>query len=219
MSTPESKPCTRCGETKPLSEFYKDRGKPVAQCKDCKKATIYAKREADPEALRAYQRQWHADNREKRQEQAKAHRNRNLEAIRKADRERWARDRDKRAQQKRESYLRHRERHRVERAWANNPKVKAAAEKWREANRAKVLEYARTARYKRRALMAELYVEDVPLDDILLRDVGICGICTQPVMESTVELDHIIPLAAGGAHERTNIQLAHRSCNRQKWIN
>jgi 5-methylcytosine-specific restriction endonuclease McrA len=217
VPTPEYKTCSRCGETKPLSEYYKDRGKPVAQCKDCKKATIYATRNADREAHRAYQRQWHAENSDARNAKVRERRERDGDYLRTKDRARWARDREKRSEQRREWYIANREHVRERQAWANNPGVKASHLKYREANRDKILEQARTARYKRRALMTELYVEDVPLDDVLLRDLGICGICDNPILESTVELDHIIPLAAGGRHERTNIQLAHRSCNRRKF--
>jgi hypothetical protein len=31
----DTKSCTGCGETKPLGEFYKDRGRPTPQCKEC----------------------------------------------------------------------------------------------------------------------------------------------------------------------------------------
>jgi 5-methylcytosine-specific restriction endonuclease McrA len=179
------------------------------------KAKTY--RELNGDVIRAAEREAYAANLEARRSKAKRHRERNLEAIRAMDRARWARDRTKRSQQKRDHYQRNKERLKAERSWAVNPRAKSYQLKYREANRDKILEQARAARYKRRALMAELYVEDVPLDDVLLRDLGICGICAKPILESTVELDHIIPLAAGGAHERTNIQLAHRSCNRQKF--
>jgi 5-methylcytosine-specific restriction endonuclease McrA len=33
---------------------------------------------------------------------------------------------------------------------------------------------------------------------------------------SDVDVDHKIPFCYGGGHERTNLQLAHASCNRSR---
>lgn len=58
---------------------------------------------------------------------------------------------------------------------------------------------------------------------IILATQSICGICGKPVdktlkyphpMSPTV--DHIIPCNRGGSDDLENLQLAHRSCNRQK---
>lgn len=69
---------------------------------------------------------------------------------------------------------------------------------------------------RRRSRLLDAFIEDVPFDLILRRDLGVCGICRQPIMETTIELDHVFPLVAGGTHEPNNVQLAHRSCNRRK---
>lgn len=53
---PLSKTCTRCGETKPISGFYKGCGGSDGyfnQCKECKKAYERERRLADPERDRA----------------------------------------------------------------------------------------------------------------------------------------------------------------------
>lgn len=52
---------------------------------------------------------------------------------------------------------------------------------------------------------------------VLNRDKGICqigypGLCT---IRAT-EVDHIVPTAAGGGHELSNLQAACTACNRQK---
>lgn len=55
------------------------------------------------------------------------------------------------------------------------------------------------------------------------RDGWRCKICGKQVNKrakvphpSAPTLDHIVPLAAGGRHEPTNVQLAHFRCNRIK---
>ena len=51
-----------------------------------------------------------------------------------------------------------------------------------------------------------------------------CHICEQPIdyaLKSpdpmSFEVDHIVPLARGGADELANKAAAHRVCNRAKW--
>ena len=45
---------------------------------------------------------------------------------------------------------------------------------------------------------------------------GLCGLCEKPMEPDAYEVDHKIPFAYGGGHERTNLQLAHPECNRWK---
>lgn len=47
------------------------------------------------------------------------------------------------------------------------------------------------------------------------RDEGVCGICAQPI-EGGFDVDHIIPLVAGGEHSYANTRIAHPTCNRAK---
>lgn len=65
-------------------------------------------------------------------------------------------------------------------------------------------------------------IETVAPGDIERRDRGLCGLCGERVDPFTADhmmlgcLDHVIPLAVGGTHERANLQLAHRRCNASK---
>ena len=45
---------------------------------------------------------------------------------------------------------------------------------------------------------------------------GLCGLCETSMEPDAYEVDHKIPFAYGGGHERTNLQLAHPECNRRK---
>ena len=67
-----------------------------------------------------------------------------------------------------------------------------------------------------RARKRGAFVEIVDFDAILIRDAGRCGICFAPVPPLELHFDHIIPLARGGAHLASNIQVAHRRCNVKK---
>lgn len=77
--------------------------------------------------------------------------------------------------------------------------------------------------HRRRARMAGTGYERIARPSIYKRDGWICGICKGPVDPSlkapdpmSASLDHIVPLAKGGAHSRSNVQCAHWICNSRK---
>jgi endogenous inhibitor of DNA gyrase (YacG/DUF329 family) len=76
---------------------------------------------------------------------------------------------------------------------------------------------------RRRAIKRGATIEYFKTNEIYERDGWICGICGKPVKRGTQcphplspTLDHIVPLAAGGTHERKNVQCAHFICNSTK---
>lgn len=65
--------------------------------------------------------------------------------------------------------------------------------------------------------------ERIVAAEIFDRDAWTCGICTEPVDPAlryphpmSVSLDHVVPLAKGGAHTMANVQCSHLHCNRIK---
>lgn len=59
------------------------------------------------------------------------------------------------------------------------------------------------------------------IDAIYRRDRGRCALCGRHVDRTRTDkwgpsIDHIRPLARGGAHAPENVQLAHKVCNSQK---
>jgi 5-methylcytosine-specific restriction endonuclease McrA len=69
---------------------------------------------------------------------------------------------------------------------------------------------------RRRARLLAAFVAPVDPDAIWGRHGGTCQICGKPVKRSEATNDHIVPLARGGTHEPSNVQLAHGSCNSRK---
>ena len=64
---------------------------------------------------------------------------------------------------------------------------------------------------RRKSFLREL------VDQLYREQNGRCGICGEPLGQHfKSEVDHIIPLAYAGGHERGNIQLAHTKRNREK---
>lgn len=82
---------------------------------------------------------------------------------------------------------------------------------------------ARNAEARRRARKRDAFVENVVRSYIFERDGYCCQICGKKLAMTKVAphpkaptLDHIVPLAQGGTHERSNVQAAHFICNALK---
>lgn len=70
----------------------------------------------------------------------------------------------------------------------------------------------------RRAKTRGVAVERVDRSIVFKRDGGICGICNLPANPESWHLDHVIPLARGGAHSYANTQVTHPVCNLRKGV-
>lgn len=56
----------------------------------------------------------------------------------------------------------------------------------------------------------------VDREAIFERDGRLCGICGEQVERQEATLDHIVPISLGGAHEPSNVRLAHSLCNSRR---
>ena len=110
--------------------------------------------------------------------------------------------------------------------YESDPKVVAAkAERDRRRNAEKPMRQRYPAQFaakdaRRRMRVAEATVEEFDPKDVFDRDGWVCGICGDPVDPElkypdplSKSLDHIVPIAWGGAHSSENAQLAHLRCN------
>lgn len=93
---------------------------------------------------------------------------------------------------------------------------------WRINNLDKTRQYSRQNRIKRRLLLENVKSENYTLEQIFIRDKGMCGLCFDTVLMNAEKLkhrpsiDHIIPLSVGGDDTLKNVQLAHFGCNSRK---
>jgi 5-methylcytosine-specific restriction endonuclease McrA len=90
-------------------------------------------------------------------------------------------------------------------------KAKLVHERWRKTDkgRAATNEYARSRRAQvREKIPVEFY------DELNAKQKGKCAVCRDTLAARHV--DHIIPLARGGFHERSNLQLLCQPCNSRK---
>jgi 5-methylcytosine-specific restriction endonuclease McrA len=68
----------------------------------------------------------------------------------------------------------------------------------------------------RRARERTAFVEHVSHSELYVEQVGRCHICGTRRYLSQMELDHVIPIARGGLHQKDNCKMACVSCNRSK---
>ena len=129
------------------------------------------------------------------------------------------------------------------RAWAaaNRERLRAKHKEWRDANRDRLRarsqawskanpekraaaamrryyadpDQAKAAGHRRRARIrgVERTLTRTDVAEIRKLQGGRCAICAK---KKTLTLDHIVPIARGGAHTRKNAQLLCRSCNASK---
>lgn len=159
---------------------------------------------ADPAKVLASQKQAREANPDINRQRCRAYRAANGDAVRAAQRERHHAN-----------------------AAANN----AVSRAYYEANKKRLLqmmavtgkryriarpEVHREAEARRRAQKRYTEVEKIDFVEVIRSAGGKCGICGEPLDLFGTEIDHIIPLARGGAHVRSNVQAAHASCNRAK---
>lgn len=230
------KTCSKCGgEPKPPTEFSKDASKHDGlrpNCKACDKATKAAWYSANREQAKAnnvdwdaenrgrnaaYTAKWRAANPEKAAALATKWRSENPEKARAAAAKWYAANRDKSMAVKVKWYA------------ANHERALATAAKWRAANPGKGRERAaksaalnpagrRIVQQNRRARKcANGGKLTKGLSDKLFklqRGKCSCG-CKQPLGDD-YHLDHIMPLALGGANTDDNMQLLRAKCNLQK---
>jgi 5-methylcytosine-specific restriction endonuclease McrA len=158
---------------------------------------------ADAERRKACAKRWREANKEKKARWQRAWALRNPDKV-KAKAKRWYdRHAEKRRSVARAYYAKNREIYLTRtRKWMRDNKVQ-----WREIN----LLAKRNQRARKRRAKGQLSIADFRA--IIVRQKGRCVECGK---KTKLTLDHIVPLARGGAHDRLNIQGLCMACNQSK---
>jgi 5-methylcytosine-specific restriction endonuclease McrA len=91
--------------------------------------------------------------------------------------------------------------------------LNAANAKWAKANPDKRAEIQN----RRRARKYLVAADRVDYSEVIKMSCGLCGICDSAFTQNDrTHFDHIIPLALGGSHVQSNLQLTHARCNLRK---
>lgn len=192
-------------------------------CRDKNKARCKQYRQSHLAERKGKDRLYHLANKEKRVAYARKYRKDNPEKCAEYDK-------DKDPEKKRIYNKKYREENKEKlrvssqlkhiRNYAQNRlEINARNKAWFQNNREKSCD--KTARY--RAKKNLVFVEKVSRLEILERDGYICQICGGGVLPFVdvyhplyPNIDHIVPIARGGAHAASNLQTTHRGCNTSK---
>lgn len=102
-----------------------------------------------------------------------------------------------------------------EAGYRQTPHYQARMETYRKSERGRAV-YRRGQSKRRASMRGAKIVEDIPtVNELLDLQGGKCANCSL-IPPGAVHVDHIMPLALGGAHERANLQALCRTCNQRK---
>lgn len=116
MQGESTKRCTKCGEEKPLTDYYEYNGSRWGRCKACVLAHQKARRAAHPEVHRTSGRRWYEQNRERKLAENRAWRVAHPEKIREYTRASAQRHPETRRARQKRNYAAHPERYRAMKA-------------------------------------------------------------------------------------------------------
>lgn len=158
-------------------------------------------------ANKAQEARYRSENCEKRSEYCRKYRAKNRDRLNESMR-RWHADN------------REHERKYARQRYRSNPEVREKLAEYKRRNADKYVAYQSVRRAREKAQN----VEAVDLRTLVRRKGFFCGICGRiafPQIENRyhplrMQIDHIIPLSAGGENSYANCQPAHQSCNMQK---
>jgi hypothetical protein len=209
--------CSKCHETKPVTEFHRNRSMRSgyhSSCKACKHAY-----DSTPEARARHaliRKRWYEEHRARSIQQAiewsKAHPEARQTIAKRSYHKRRA---------ARKAYHARRYQQQKERLQFLNRRHKASRhayylEQARIYRRAHLAMYAAHAALRRARKLQAPVVEKIDRAAIIARDRSICHICGRHVSPAEMSLDHLIPLALGGEHSARNLSVAHILCNKKR---
>jgi len=214
MTSPQ-KTCTKCGETKPATEFSRDKSARDGlqnKCKACNAAYREANRTRSNEYFRAH----YAANKERVGKRNRARYAANKEQM-KAYRET---NKERRKQQRRAYRETHKQQETEQQRIYRESNKEQTARTWRIwyiANRERVIARAHVGRHIRRGRIRNAEgthtVADIKAQ--YGRQKGKCYWCGKK-LSKPYHLDHVVPLSRGGSNSPENIVISCPPCNLSK---
>jgi 5-methylcytosine-specific restriction endonuclease McrA len=94
--------------------------------------------------------------------------------------------------------------------------IRERLREWRAANPEASRLLNIEAAHVRRCRKAGVRIERFNRDSIFVRDKGLCAYCGLGVDPQCWHLDHVIPIARGGGHTKSNVVASCPTCNMKK---
>ena len=200
MNNPNTKTCTKCGETKDKSDFRKNSASEDGLRPDCKKCSYISNKkwaEANKEKAAQSKKTWAAQNKDKVYTSHRKYYEANFDKI-KLTAKQWKLDNKEKVSLSSSKYFQE-----------NKQAIYEYQSLWRKTNKNKLADYFNNRRAK--------FLENgsFEISEKFLRKLynSPCVACGS---RDRIEQDHIIPLARGGMHSEGNLQPLCRSCNASK---
>lgn len=195
--------CVQCGEYKPVTEFYREKGranKPRTKCKAC---TL------------AYQREYRATHREEKATRDRLYAETHREAVA-ARKHAWYKANYETliAQQREYREANHEASDAYQREYreANREKRRAYSRSWSKANPEKRRAQSHSRRAREKGAGGSF--TDADIEAIRKAQGNRCYLCGKTLKK--YHIDHFIPLAKGGTNNPGNLRLACPKCNTSK---
>ena len=200
--------CTVCKESKPLTEFYRDKTKKLGRrgiCKKCHAIKDKKRYELNRERKLKQRKQYYYEHKEQIFKQSKIYYLKHKEQI--AVRKRKYR------QDHKEEIAKQEKKYHLER----KQKASARNKRYRQSERGGFLKKQNN---RRRRVRQRASKRDLTFDQwhrILKNQKYRCNICSKRFCKSRpATMDHIIPLSQGGDFTSSNVQALCQSCNSSK---
>ena len=232
---PVDKTCPRCQTRFPLAEFLtlQGTGKPRTYCRPCTqtfksesyarnaekvKAKVKAYVNQNKERVVVYQDAYRAENRQKLNGLAKVYRQEKAPVIREKDRLRKLLLSDELKKRYYQASAVRINSDPIKKSLVRQ-RQKISSKKWKDANPGKALANAAHYHAKRRAKIKE--GEDFDFysykHQLFKWQRGRCFHCLKKLEKGKADVDHFLPLARNGRHEKNNLVLSCEYCNSSKW--
>lgn len=210
----------RTEKSKQWNALNKDKTRAAATARyakdsDRKLAANKKWREANPGKAKAVVDRWVAENREHYDQRRKQYRAVNKAKIKAAYADWYAKNRESEIANAAARRAANPDKDRANaRAWyhANHAQGRASRDAWLAANPDKKRAYGENRRARKLGSNSQLSSDIVKR--LFSEQGGLCACCGKPLTE--YHLDHIIPLAIGGEHKDSNVQLLLPKCNMMK---
>lgn len=196
--------CTKCGESKPLSEFNqnsKTRDGLICWCKACARIALAKWKAANPEKVKAAHVKYLSKNLEKNRRKCAAYAASHREQSR-AKAAAWRAANPEKSKEGRAAY-----------AAANPEKIRANKARWKVLNPESVIINEHIRRARKAGVGGKL--SPGLAEKLFKLQRGKCACCKKPLGKD-FHRDHRMPLALGGSNTDDNIQLLCPTCNLQK---
>jgi HNH endonuclease len=214
------KTCTKCGDTKPYSEFSKRKSSKDGhqpQCKFCCKKNLQNWVLNNKEKYKLSKDKWRTKNKTREKESMTKYVLKNLEKV-KSYQAKWRLENAEKLKKDKATWrLRNAEKIKKGRA----EKYLANADKMKEEKRKYYAENAESFKIRTHNRRAKISKSGEKLSQglacrLFKLQKGKCACCKLPLGDD-YHMDHIMPIAFGGENTDSNIQLLRAFCNKQKY--